>query len=98
MSGTDGPHPTSIYVIDNDYIQRNLDRRREVIEWLDHHGINPMWVPLDAQVHFLDENDMEIQIYDMPNGVPQWDDEKKEARTRWMLVPMRSQFPMDVLR
>lgn len=95
MNETAGPLPPSMRRIDPDYYEGHPERRKEVIKWMDDHGINPMWVLRDARIEFLDEHTLEIEVYDMPSGIPEWDRESGRVKTRWLNIKMLRPFPMD---
>jgi len=98
MSEKDGPSPRSMHRLDPDYYLVNKDRWREVKLWVIEHGLNPMSIPRDALVEFLDEDHLEIESYDMSTGLPAWDEDKKEVKRIWLNVQIKRPFPMDCIK
>lgn len=74
------------------------EERTTLIDWCNEHGVNVNTVPLDADVEILDDEHLEIEVYDMTaNGTPQWDSELQRPKIRWLLVEVKSPFPREVL-
>lgn len=72
--------------------------KRQAVDWCNEHGVNPNSVPLYALVEVLDEEHLEIQVYDMTAaGQPTWDETTQAPKLRWLHVKTKRPFPEDLL-
>jgi hypothetical protein len=65
--------------------------RRRAVEWCYEHGINPNMVSLFARVDVLDEEHLEIEVYETTaSGQQMWDEKTQTPQTRWLHVRYQS--------
>lgn len=84
--------------IDQRRIITSPDAKRRGVNWCLENGVNPDSVPLGALVEILDDQHLEIQIYDRTaQGLPQWDEENQRPKMRWLHVKTTRPFPEDLL-
>lgn len=70
--------------LDPEYLIGHPNRKRELLMWMQDHGIDTNSVPMDATVEFLDEGRVEIELWE-PGG------------RRFVEVKGTYPFPVDVL-
>ena len=84
--------------LDQHKIITNPDAKRRGVNWCLENGVNPDSVPLDALVEILDDQHLEIEIYDRTaQGLPQWDEQLQRPKLRWLHVKTSRPFPEDLL-
>lgn len=70
--------------LDPVYLLSHPSRKRDVLLWMQDHGIHPNHVPMDGSVEFLDEGRVEVELM--------YNHERK-----FVVVDGTYPFPMDVL-
>jgi hypothetical protein len=79
-------------------ISQSPQRKQQAVAWCHEHGVNVDHVPLDAKVDIIDDEHLEIEIYETTNqGLRMWDEANKCPKYRWLHVKYHRPLPDELL-
>ena len=74
------------------------EMRKRGVDWCNDHGINPDIVPLFAAVEILDQEHLELEVYDTNSqGQKLWDEKNQRPKMRWLHVKVKEPIPEELL-
>lgn len=72
--------------------------KRKAVQWCHDHGINTHTVPMFAKVDILDDEHLELEVYETTaNGNLMWDETKQRPKMRWLHVKYNRPIPEELL-